>query len=110
MSYNVKELFGVKLKKGRKLCFGYPTVVLITGSHPQDRDMLRSHKEPINNYRPFRQLADALSRKGIAVLRMDDRGYGCSEDGDINDATISLLIFLLFIPFRMCHFLSSNNR
>jgi dipeptidyl aminopeptidase/acylaminoacyl peptidase len=66
----------------------YPAVVLITGSHPQDRDMLGSHKEPINKYRPFRQLADALSRKGIAVLRMDDRGYGCSEGGDINNATI----------------------
>ena len=66
----------------------YPAVVLITGSHPQDRDMVGSRTEPVNKYRPFRQIADALSRRGIAVLRMDDRGYGCSEGGDINEATI----------------------
>ena len=66
----------------------HPGVILITGSHPQDRDMVGSRTEPINKYRPFRQIADALSRKGIAVLRMDDRGYGCSEGGDINEATI----------------------
>ena len=66
----------------------YPAVVLITGSHPQDRDMVGSRTEPVNKYRPFRQIADALSRRGVAVLRMDDRGYGCSEGGDINEATI----------------------
>ena len=66
----------------------YPAVVLITGSHPQDRDMVGSRTEPINKYRPFRQIADTLSCRGVAVLRMDDRGYGCSEGGDINEATI----------------------
>jgi len=66
----------------------YPAVVLITGSHPQDRDMVGSRTEPINKYRPFLQIADALSRRGVAVLRMDDRGYGCSEGGDINEATV----------------------
>jgi hypothetical protein len=30
------------------------------------------------SYRPFRQLADSLGRRGIAVLRMDDRGVGAS--------------------------------
>jgi dipeptidyl aminopeptidase/acylaminoacyl peptidase len=66
----------------------YPAVVLITGSHPQDRDMVGSRTKPINKYSPFRQIADALSCRGFAVLRMDDRGYGCSEGGDINEATI----------------------
>ncbi|MFC1533947.1 alpha/beta hydrolase family protein [Thermodesulfobacteriota bacterium] len=66
----------------------FPAVVLITGSHPQDRDMVGSRMEPSNKYRPFRQISDALSLRGVAVLRMDDRGYGCSEGGDINDATI----------------------
>ena len=66
----------------------HPAVVLITGSHPQDRDMIGSRAEPLSKYRPFRQIADALSRRGIAVLRMDDRGYGCSGGDDINDATI----------------------
>ncbi|MCP4310200.1 MAG: alpha/beta hydrolase, partial [Bacteroidetes bacterium] len=38
-------------------------------------------------YRPFRQIADALSRRGIAVLRMDDRGCGCSGGGPLKSAT-----------------------
>jgi len=66
----------------------YPAVVLITGSHPQDRDMVGFRTEPVNKYRPFREIADALSSRGVVVLRMDDRGYGCSKGGDINEATI----------------------
>jgi dienelactone hydrolase len=52
-----------------------PAVVLITGSGAQDRD---SHTPLIPDYRFFRQVADSLSRRGIAVLRMDDRGVGGS--------------------------------
>jgi uncharacterized protein len=52
-----------------------PAVVLITGSGAQDRD---SHTPLIPDYRFFRQVADSLSRRGIAVLRMDDRGIGGS--------------------------------
>jgi dienelactone hydrolase len=37
-------------------------------------------------YRPFRQFADSLGRRGIAVLRMDDRGIG-SSTGDHSKAT-----------------------
>jgi dipeptidyl aminopeptidase/acylaminoacyl peptidase len=66
----------------------HPAVVLITGSHPQDRDMVGQRTEPVNRYRPFKQMAETLSRRGVAVLRMDDRGYGCSEGDDINEATI----------------------
>lgn len=51
-----------------------PAVVLSTGSGPQDRDEFIG----IEGYRPFRQIADTLSRRGIAVLRMDDRGTGLS--------------------------------
>jgi dipeptidyl aminopeptidase/acylaminoacyl peptidase len=51
--------------------------------------MVGSREKPVKYYRPFRQIADALSRKGVAVLRMDDRGVGCSEGGNIKDATIS---------------------
>jgi dienelactone hydrolase len=50
--------------------------------------MVGSIKDPIGRYRPFRQIADALSSRGIAVLRMDDRGVGCSEGGDIANAPI----------------------
>lgn len=66
----------------------YPAVILITGSHASNRDHVGDNEYPINTYRPFRQIADALSRRGIVVLRMDDRGYGCSEGGDIYEATI----------------------
>jgi len=49
-------------------------VVTITGSGPQDRD----ENIGLEGFRPFRQIADALGRRGIAVLRMDDRGTGAS--------------------------------
>ncbi|MGD9124436.1 MAG: alpha/beta hydrolase [Desulfarculaceae bacterium] len=66
----------------------YPAVLLITGSGHQDRDHLQSTQEPVSYYRPFRQIADALSRAGIAVLRMDDQGVGCSEGGPLENVTI----------------------
>ncbi|MEO8621840.1 MAG: alpha/beta fold hydrolase [bacterium] len=50
-------------------------VITITGSGPQDRDEYLG----FGDYRPFRQLADSLGRRGIAVLRMDDRGTGGSK-------------------------------
>lgn len=49
-------------------------IVTATGSGPQDRD----ENIGLQGFRPFRQIADALSRRGIAVLRMDDRGTGAS--------------------------------
>jgi len=61
-----------------------PGVVLITGSSPQNRDHSPLHYP---EYRLFRQIADALSRRGIAVLRMDDRGCGCSGGGPLESAT-----------------------
>jgi hypothetical protein len=50
----------------------FPAVVLITGSGPQDRN------ETVFAHRPFLVLADHLTRKGVAVLRADDRGVGGS--------------------------------
>lgn len=50
----------------------FPAVLLITGAGPQDRD------ETISGHKPFLVLADYLTRRGIAVLRMDDRGTGKS--------------------------------
>ena len=50
----------------------FPAVVLISGSGPQDRD------EALMDHRPFLVLADHLTRRGIAVLRYDDRGVGRS--------------------------------
>ncbi len=48
----------------------FPTVILISGSGPQDRD------EALLGHRPFLVLSDHLTRRGIAVLRFDDRGVG----------------------------------
>ena len=49
-----------------------PAVLLVSGSGPQDRD------EALMGHKPFLVLADALARRGIAVLRCDDRGVGGS--------------------------------
>ena len=51
---------------------GHPAILLVTGSGPQDRD------ETVFGHRPFLLLADYLTRRGIAVLRCDDRGTGKS--------------------------------
>ena len=58
----------------------FPAVVLLTGSGPQDRN------EEVFDHRPFLVIADYLSRRGIAVLRYDDRGVGGSS-GDIVNYT-----------------------
>ncbi|MCG2820576.1 MAG: alpha/beta fold hydrolase, partial [Candidatus Atribacteria bacterium] len=58
----------------------FPAVLLITGSGPQDRN------ETIFNHCPFLVLADYLTRQGVAVLRVDDRGVGKST-GDFSQAT-----------------------
>lgn len=63
-----------------------PATLLITGSGPQTRDLAIHPDPPLSRYQPFRQIADALSRRGIAVLRLDDRGAGGST-GDFSDAT-----------------------
>ena len=56
----------------------YPAVLLITGSGSQDRN------ETIAGHRPFLVLADHLTRNGIAVLRVDDRGIGGTEPGSLS--------------------------
>jgi pimeloyl-ACP methyl ester carboxylesterase len=58
----------------------FPAVLLITGSGPQDRD------ETLMQHRPFLVLADYLTRRGVAVLRADDRGVGKST-GSFDTAT-----------------------
>ena len=58
----------------------FPGVVLVSGSGPQDRD------ESLMGHKPFLVLADHLSRRGIAVLRFDDRGVG-SSGGEFQTAT-----------------------
>ncbi|MBP5726518.1 MAG: alpha/beta fold hydrolase, partial [Clostridia bacterium] len=47
----------------------FPAVVLIHGSGPNDRD------ETAGNQKPFRDIAEGLAAKGIAVYRFDKRSY-----------------------------------
>jgi hypothetical protein len=58
----------------------FPAVVMITGSGAQDRD------ETILGHKPFAVIADRLTRDGIAVLRVDDRGFAKST-GNFAKAT-----------------------
>jgi len=58
----------------------FPVVILITGSGPQDRN------EELMGHKPFLVIADYFTKKGIAVLRYDDRGFGKST-GNFKTAT-----------------------
>lgn len=51
----------------------YPAMALVTGSGPQDRD------ETVFGHKTFLVIADYLARRGIGVLRCDDRGTGKSS-------------------------------
>ena len=62
------------LPKSASLKQPVSAIVTVTGSGPQDRD----ENIGLEGFRPFRQIADSLARRGIAVLRMDDRGTGAS--------------------------------
>jgi pimeloyl-ACP methyl ester carboxylesterase len=58
----------------------YPVVILISGSGTQNRDSeLLGHK-------PFLLISDYFTKKGIAVLRFDDRGVALSK-GNFKTAT-----------------------
>lgn len=61
----------------------FPAVILISGSGLQDRD------ETVYGHKPFKALAQHLTKHGIAVLTFDDRGAGKST-GDVWDATIDV--------------------
>jgi uncharacterized protein len=59
----------------------FPAVVLITGSGFEDRN------EMVYGHQPFLILADYLTRRGIAVLRADDRGIGGTTKGLPDDTS-----------------------
>ena len=60
----------------------FPTVLLITGSGAQNRD------EELMGHRPFLVLSDYLTRRGIAVLRVDDRGVGGSTGNTVDSTSV----------------------
>lgn len=87
--YTRREVTYTNAKDGTKLAATltipegkgpFPAAVMITGSGAQDRD------ETLMGHKPFLVIADYLTRRGIAVLRADDRGVGGST-GNVADAT-----------------------
>ena len=58
----------------------FPCVVLINGSGLHDRDCA------IMGHKPFLVVADHMSRRGVAVLRYDERSVG-ESGGDASNAT-----------------------
>lgn len=67
----------ISLPKDKK---DFPIIIMITGSGSQDRN------EEIFGHKPFAVIADDFAKKGIATLRLDDRGVGESSKGN-DDAT-----------------------
>jgi pimeloyl-ACP methyl ester carboxylesterase len=58
-----------------------PILVMITGSGRQNRD------EELFGHKPFAVIADDFSKKGIATLRIDDRGIGGSSKGSKDETS-----------------------
>lgn len=51
----------------------YPAIVLVSGSGTQNRD------EELLGHKPFKVIADYLTRQGIIVLRYDDREFASKK-------------------------------
>lgn len=86
-NYRVEEVTFTNKKEGNTLAGTltipegdgpFPALVLVSGSGQQNRD------EELMNHRPFWVIADYLSRRGVAVLRYDDRGMGGSTGEVLN--------------------------
>ncbi|MGH9487668.1 MAG: alpha/beta hydrolase family protein [Terriglobales bacterium] len=81
----VSSMGGIKLAGTLTVPDGkgpFPAAILIGGSGPSNRN------ETVFGHNIFWVLADALSRHGLAVLRMDKRGIGQSG-GDARTATLN---------------------
>ena len=59
----------------------HPVIVLIAGSGAHNRD------EEILGYKPFKMIANHLTRQGFAVLRYDKRGVGESKGKTTAEST-----------------------
>lgn len=78
---------------------GVPAVVIVSGTNPQDRDgTMAGHKV-------FKEIAEYLSKRGIAVLRVDDRGvgettgnYATSTTADFADDALAAVEYLKTRP------------
>lgn len=73
----------------------HPAVILVSGSGPQDRN------STVFGHQSFKLIADYLTKRGIVVLRYDDRGVGQSTGiytkattGDFGKDAVEVLEFL----------------
>ncbi len=77
-------------------------VILITGSGAQDRD--ENLWPLVPEYRPFRDIADRLSREGFAVLRCNDRGFspsgGSRDSATMEDFAEDVMAQLVWLRAR----------
>ena len=66
------------LREGRPL--RYPAILLLSGAAGLTRDgtTIEDAAGSTPSYRPLFDLADTLTRRDVAVLRLDDRGVGAS--------------------------------
>lgn len=89
------------LPKGDAPAKGWPAVVLVHGSGPQDRD------ETIGPNRPFLDIARGLAAKGVAVLRYEKRtkarpqdyvGGTITIDSETTDDAVAALQALRKVP------------
>lgn len=83
----------------RDVATPFPVVVTVTGSGPQDRD------ETLFGHKLFLVLTDALTKRGIAVFRYDERGvakstgtYMLANTRDFADDTSRILDHLAGLP------------
>lgn len=60
----------------------FPVVILLSVAGPNNRD------QAFAGHKPYAVIADYLTRKGIAILRSDDRGVGKSQ-GNLFQSTIA---------------------
>lgn len=74
----VKLAGTLTLPQGARL---HPATIIISGSGPQDRD------GTVFEHKAYLVLADHLTRNGIAVLRVDDRGVGASTGATAADTS-----------------------
>ncbi len=83
----------------------FPAVVLVSGSGSQDRN------EELLGHRPFLVLSDYLTRKGVLVLRYDDRGVGGSGGSAENATTADLAgDALAAVNYLMSHPMARKDR
>lgn len=61
----------------------HPILIMITGSGKQNRD------EELFGHKPFAVIADDFAKKGIATLRLDDRGIGGSSKGTPDETSFN---------------------